>query len=727
MRDSHPRRLDLRPGLPAFLLGFLAASLQIYLLREFAAAFTGNELTFGLVLGSWLLWGGIGSLVRPARPSADAPARLARLYGAAIVLFYAALALLRFSHKLMGLLPSETAGLAAAFGFALALTGVLSFPLGRAFVLNARLADGDAAKTYVRESAGAAAAGVAVQLLLVPRLTNWQGAAAAGGAAALTALLALRPRRAAAPLAAALALSAGLVLADRPALEAVWRPFEFVEAEDSPYGQLVVVRAADQMTLYDNGLAVFSRPDPGAAEDTVHFALLQRETAGRVLLIGGAAGGAVEEILKYPGATVDGVELDPAVIRLSRRHLPAAAVAALDGPRVRLFARDGRSFLERAAGPYDAVLVALPDPATTQINRYYTREFFAAVRAKLVPGGVLGFTLTGGENYVGAAAARLLASVVRALEEVFPGGVRLVPGDRVVVLASDGPLTVDAATLSARLDRLGLQTRHVSPAMLPFRLDPGRVERLEKTLASAGREARANRDLVPVSTYFQAQLWASQFAGPGRGLVDAAAEAGPFWLLDLPLIAAAVVLLVLASVWRGSPVRSLVPVAVMGFTTIVVEVALLIAFQANFGYVYGKVPLLLAAFMAGLVAGGALGRRRKRSGRADLALVQAGFVLLLAATYATLRGAGGEALPFVLLGLFGLLGGYLFVSANRLVMQSRPHPGLAYGIDLAASFAGAVLAAALLIPLFGMPALVLRLAVLNALCGLYLLVLGRTA
>ncbi|MCK7482369.1 MAG: hypothetical protein M0C28_38535 [Candidatus Moduliflexus flocculans] len=66
MRDAHSRPLDLRPGLPAFLLGFLAASFQIYLLREFSAVFTGNELTFGLFLGSWLLWGGLGSLVQAA-------------------------------------------------------------------------------------------------------------------------------------------------------------------------------------------------------------------------------------------------------------------------------------------------------------------------------------------------------------------------------------------------------------------------------------------------------------------------------------------------------------------------------------------------------------------------------------------------------------------------------------------------------------------------------------
>lgn len=50
-------------SLPALLLGGLAASCQILLLREFAAQFFGNEMTYGLVLASWLLWGGIGSLL----------------------------------------------------------------------------------------------------------------------------------------------------------------------------------------------------------------------------------------------------------------------------------------------------------------------------------------------------------------------------------------------------------------------------------------------------------------------------------------------------------------------------------------------------------------------------------------------------------------------------------------------------------------------------------------
>ncbi len=723
VRDDDPRDLGLTARLPAFLLGFMASSFQIYLLREFAAEFTGNELTFGLLLGSWLLWGGLGSLVRPGRrPEAAAP-RLALLYGAAIVLFGAGLALLRFSHALLGLLPAEATGLVPALGFALVLALFLSFPLGHAFVLNAGLLGGDVPRVYVLESAGAAVAGLAVHFLLVPRLSNWQGAAIVGAVAAALSLVALKPGRSRPLLAAALLLSAGLGLADRTALRSAWKPLEVVDAEDTPYGKLVVVRNAEQVTFFDNGLAVFSRPDVGAAEDAVHFALLQRDDVGQVLLVGGTASGRVEEALKHPGVRVDCVEIDPAVVRLARRHLPAPALAALDDPRVRVFTSDGRAFLERTSERYDAVLLSLPDPGTAQVNRYYTREFFGEVRKKLEPGGVLSFVVPGAENYVSASLGQFLSTLAGTLRAVFPE-VAVVPGASSVFLASDGPLSVDPEVLSAKIERLGLETTFVSPAMLPFRLEPGRVDRLNRALELAGGGEKINRDLVPVSYYFQALLWAGQFGGLEARLLRAAGRVPAFWLLEAPLLAAALALALLALGPRRSAARSLAPIAVMGFTTIVVEVAMFIAFQANFGYVYGKIPLLLASFMAGLVFGGFLGRLRKKTGRADLPLVQGGFVLLLLATYGALPGTGGEPVPFALLAGFGTLSGLLFITANRLVLRATRHPGLSYGIDLIASFAGAVLASALLIPLFGIPALVIRLVVLNALTFVFTLVIS---
>jgi spermidine synthase len=717
MRDFDPGDLGLSGRLPPFLLGFLATAFQIYLLREFAAEFMGSELTFGLFLGSWLFWGGIGSLVRPGGRPAAARRTLAGIYALAVVLFFAGLATLRFSHKLMGLLPAELTGLGPALGFAFVLSLMISLPLGHGFVVNARLMNGDVAGVYILESAGAAAAGLVVHFGLIPRSSNWQGAAVIG-AAALLAVATMKPGRWRYLLAAAVVLAAAVALFDLRAQKAAWTPLGLVEADDTRYGKLQVVRTEEQVTFFDNGLVLSSHPDIGAAEEAVHFALLQREGPRRVLLVGGGASGGAAEALKHPGVRLDCVELDPAVIRLAKRHLATPDRAALDDPRVRIVFRDGRSFLAGSVELYDAILLNLPEPATAQINRYYTLEFFREVRAKLSPGGVLSFVVPAAENYISEDLGQFLSSLAATLRTVF-AEVLAVPGANCVFLASDAPLTLDVARLSAAIGRLGLDLRSVAPGMLPARIDPARVEYLAGKISAPG--ARINRDLVPVSYYFHSVLWAGQFRGAESRLLRAAGRIRPAWMLDAPLALFALLLIGLALIKKRSSVRFLVPVAVMGFTSMAVELALFIAFQARFGFVYGMIPLLLAAFMTGLVAGALAGRAMRRRGR-ELAAVQGLFVLLLVITSLSLSGAGGKALPFALLLGFGALSGYLFVAANDGLLRERPHPGLGYGVDLLGSFAGVVLAAGLIIPLFGIPALVLRLAVLNALCLAFLLV-----
>ena len=96
------------------------------------------------------------------------------------------------------------------------------------------------------------------------------------------------------------------------------------------------------------------------------------------------------------------------------------------------------------------VIVDVPDPSTSQLNRFYTREFFAEVRRILVPGGVLAFSLGEYEGFLGEAMGRMFAVAHRTLKKVY-ANVLIVPGQQVFFLASDGPLTSDiAARLRAR-------------------------------------------------------------------------------------------------------------------------------------------------------------------------------------------------------------------------------------------------------------------------------------
>jgi hypothetical protein len=199
----------------------------------------------------------------------------------------------------------------------------------------------------------------------------------------------------------------------------------------------------------------------------------------------------------------------------------------------------------------------------------------------------------------------------------------------------------------------------------------------------------------------------------------------PFWILDFPLILAGVGLAFMALRSKRSPVRLLIPLAVAGFTSILAEMALLIIFQSSFGYVYGTISLLLAAFMAGLAVGCVSGLRRTSPSVLDLAAAQAGTAVLLVLTLRAAEGHWGEAFPFLALAAFGTLSGHLFVAANRLFLEETPHPESGYGIDLLGSFAGVVLASAFVIPLLGVPQLLVRLAVLNVLGFLFSLAAGR--
>jgi spermidine synthase len=716
MPEPDPRRVVLNFSAPAFWLGGAAAGIQVFLLREFGVQFHGNELVYGLVLAAWLMWGGLGSLRASKREYSSG--RLSALFFLALIGSPLSFILLRSSRWILGLLPGETIGLWPVLLFALAATFFVNYPLGKIFVAASREA-GSVAGAYAWESLGAAFSGGLSYLILIRFLSNWKAAGALGAVFAVVVLFRDRNRRARTiPLAAAaLALNASLIIADAPSQRIFWKPYSLIEAADSPYGNWQVIRTAEQLTFYDNGLKAYSHPDPFSAEEAVHFAMLQHPAARGVLLIGGGASGSLIEILKYPQARVDYVELDPLVIRLAERYQTGRAAAALHDFRVKLITGDARAYLEGTARGYDIIIADLPAPSSAQINRFYTREFYRAVRQRLSPSGVFSFRVPSAENYISPALQRFLASSFRTINGVFPN-IGIVPGSSNVFLASAGPITLDPEILSRNLRKWGIVNVYVSPGQLRDRLEPVRVRTLRETVEAGG--AGINTDLHPAGYFFASVLWSSQFGGPESRALEALAGWPARRLLDLPLFAIAAALLIAFRKARGSGTTA-APAFVLGLTTMAVEVMTIIWFQARFGFVYDQIAVLLAAFMFGLAAGAFAAVRRPDPASRRIIVLQGAIVLLLFGLDAAAAMHPLRLFPYLALTVLGGLAGAYFVDANALFTAGRARAGLGYGWDMIGSFFAAAVLSSLLIPLVGIPLILRSLGILNSLVLVFLI------
>lgn len=676
-------------------------------MREFIVHFFGNELVLGLILASWLFWAGMGSLL--ADRLHLIMKKFSSWYFIIIFLFCFCLILLRFSRFIFGNLPGEAIGLFPSFLAAGFLTLLISFPLGILFVLNVHFSEGNITLVYLWESMGAAFGGIIVHFFLIPYLSNWKASALVGAMIALSIFILFRKKREAVLLISTLIILFLLFPCDNFTQKFYWKPFKLVESEDTPYGKLQVVQCREQINLYNNGLPVYSYPDFFSAEESVHFTLLQYPEASNVLLIGGGAGGSLAEILKYPQTYIDYVEIDPAIITLSVKNLPIKDSALFQSPRVYIHYQDGRSYLFQTKKKYDLILLNLPDPSTLQINRFYTVEFFKMVKQQLKNPGYFSFRVSSAENYISPELENYLSSLHTTLNTVFPN-VEIVPGSSNIFLGSSNTITLDESILSQRIRTYGINNKFITPQLLPIRLDPFRIDFIKEKISK--KTGILNTDLKPVSYFFNSVLWAKQFLGIEGKIFKFFGGLNLFWLLDFPLILV-LLFFIYASIKRSSSLFLLMPLAVIGLTTLITEILVILSFQVYYGYLYKKIALLFASFMLGLAVGSAVSARKLKKMH-HIPVIQIFFVLILILLYNLFTSRPPEFFFFCFLFVMGILSGYLFIVLNHFYLKNKKNFGTGYGIDLLGSFIGALFASSLLIPLVGQQTLLFYLILLNS-------------
>ena len=175
------------------------------------------------------------------------------------------------------------------------------------------------------------------------------------------------------------------------------------------------------------------------------LALAVNPTAKRVLVMGLGAGAVPKRWWRdYPDMTIDVVEIDPAVVDVSRRYFGLP-----QDERLTVATQDARRFIQTTDRTYDVVFVdayyadSLPFHLTTG-------EFFAEVKKRMAPDGVIAYNVIGS---VAGERSRLFRGMHRTVSAtwdhqwVFPIGIGengLAELNRnIIVLASDTGVSQD--------------------------------------------------------------------------------------------------------------------------------------------------------------------------------------------------------------------------------------------------------------------------------------------
>lgn len=125
-------------------------------------------------------------------------------------------------------------------------------------------------------------------------------------------------------------------------------------------------------------------------EMLVHPAMRAGAHIRHALVIGGGDGGAVTELVKYPGLeSVTLCEIDAQVVTVSLDFLPSISAGLSDARAIKVF-DDGAAFLKDAPQRFDLILVDSTDPVGPG-EALFEPAFFQSVKTALTPGGVAVF------------------------------------------------------------------------------------------------------------------------------------------------------------------------------------------------------------------------------------------------------------------------------------------------------------------------------------------------
>ncbi len=732
-----------------FLMGLSGMTAQIILLRELLISFLGNELTLGVILANWLILVAAGSFL--LGQSVERVESKLEIFVSFQLFFSAAfpfsIYLCRIFKNILLTTPGETLGFAPIFYSSLLILSPVALPYGVLFTYGCKLygqfheeGASSIGRVYLLEAVGSMIGSLLLTFLLIQYFNSFTIAFLISLVNSVMSLLLLSPysgspKRIFQKVLRVLSILLSLLCVygllpetsstmDQSSIRSQWKGLNVIDYKNSIYGNITVSKRGEQYTFFTDGIPSITTPVPDIAliEDFVHLPMLFHEKPESVLILSGGAGGMIHEILKYPLARLDYVELDPLLLQLVQKYPTPLTQSEFADQRVRIHYIDGRLFVKETREPFDVIFIGFPAPQTLQVNRLFTSEFFSEAKMKMNPKGIFVLTLPGSLTYISPQLRDLNRCIVETLRSVF-GHVRVIPGDVNLYLASDSNLLekISSHEISRRFSERKIKSSLITKNYIEFRFDQRWLKWFWQSME--GSKARINSDFHPLGVFLYLSYWNNLFSPYLTGVFKWVEKYG------LILFVAKIILItiILSTLFIKRPHLSghsmTYSLFTTGLTGMIFSLGVIFTFQTLYGYLYYQIGLLIAIFMFGIASGSFfitkfLERIKKESLlflKTEIAIILFSFLfpfVFLApsqhlenkAVYLTLYGA-----ILIISFISGMFIGLQFPLANKIYLGSLPKEGklgqtagLLYGADLLGGFVGGLSGGILLLPILGL-------------------------
>ena len=451
------------------------------------------------------------------------------------------------------------------------------------------------------------------------------------------------------------------------------RGIRVTESGDTPYGNITIGEYHGETSTYYNQRLLIYNNDAVESEEDIHYGLLQAETTENILLISGPLESRMNEISKYNVRKVVYVERDPALSSTGKPVNPEVSQV------LQIENNDAYSYIRKTTEKFDAVIMLLPPPSSLLLNRYYTFEFFKAVKNRMNPDGIFSCSPGINPNYFNQESIRLYSSVFNSLKAAFKNVIPI-SGTKLYFIASDKDLSTSVCEMVIRknLNNFYVGSDYLSDDLIALKS--------EEVISLMDSSIKINRLTLPIACFY------FQSFNLSKNLNE-----------KIP----AIILLALLFAFSLRDFRA--QNAIMYFSAFALagfEIILLLILQLTIGNMYQMTGLIIAGLMAGLALGSGLEIRFPGK---KPALIKAVLLIL----FYSIAGFSIERIiaingHFMLTGLLILSGFLPAVITGSFFRDLTAHEitssdtSMVYSADLSGSALGFIAFSGLAVPLLGL-------------------------